>query len=78
MGKQIELLEDHSHLAAHRIDCLLFVVQVNAVDDDPTFLITFQMVDAADERRLARPRWSAQNDFLACADRQVDRCSSEL
>src|SRR5262249_3212937 len=30
------------------------------------------MVDAADKRRLARSRWSAQDDFLARADREVD------
>src|SRR4029079_5890645 len=45
---------------------------MNTVNDDPAFLITFEMVDAADKRRLARSRWSAQNDFLARADRQVD------
>ena len=55
MGKQIELLEDHPHLATHRVDCLLLIIEMNAINDDPTFLITLQMVDAADKVDLPDP-----------------------
>jgi hypothetical protein len=47
------------------------VRQQRAVDDDPALLVLLQRVDAADQRRLARPRGAADHDPLAL-DRQVD------
>ena len=69
MMKQIELLKHHPDFTTNGVDRFLLVIEMNTINDDPPFLITLEVVDAADERRLARPRRSAQNDFLACADR---------
>src|SRR5437763_15747186 len=72
MRKKIELLKDHANFAADGIDCLLLVVEINAVNDDSPLLISLQVIDAADQRGFARSRWAAQNDFLACADHQIN------
>src|SRR5207248_9987388 len=54
MRKKIELLKDHANFAADGIDCLLLVVDINAVNDDSPLLISLQVIDAADQRGFAR------------------------
>ncbi len=48
MRKQVEVLEHHSHFAPHLIDLLEVVGELDAVNDDPSLLVFFQPVDAAD------------------------------
>ena len=51
---------------------LRIIVEKGAVDHDAALLVGFEMVDAADQRRFAGAGRSAQDDLLACADRQID------
>jgi hypothetical protein len=53
MREEVEVLEHHAHLAAHLVDALEVSRQFRPVDDDLAFLVLFQPVDAADQRRLA-------------------------
>ena len=70
--EQVELLEHHADLAAHRVDVAATGGEVDAVDDDAALLRRLEPVDAADQRRLARARGPADDDPLAGAHRQVD------
>src|SRR3546814_11667199 len=63
---------DHADLAADLIDVPQVVGELGAVDDDTSFLMFLESVDAADQRRLARPRRTADHDALAARDSQVD------
>src|SRR6185437_7558876 len=45
---------------------------LDAVDKNLPALMFLQAVDAADHRRLARPRRSANHDAFAAADLQID------
>jgi hypothetical protein len=70
--EQVELLEHHANLAAHRVDRLLAVVQPMAGDGDLAALDRFKMVDAADQRRLARARGATEHDLLALGHVEID------
>ena len=70
--KQVEVLEHHADLAAHLVDVLEVVGELDAVDDDAALLMFFEAVDAADQRRLAGARRAADDDPLALRDGQVD------
>src|SRR3546814_2718871 len=48
------------------------VCSSDLVDHDLSLLVLLQPVDAADQRRLPRPRGSAHHDALALVDREVD------
>ena len=54
--EEVEVLEHHADLAAHLVDLLQVVGELDAVDDDLALLVLLQPVDAADHRRLARAR----------------------
>ena len=62
--QEIELLKDHSDFRAHGFDLSQVVRQRVPVDNDCAFVVRLQPVDTANERRLARPRWSANNNLL--------------
>ena len=80
MWKQVEALEYHAQIAALDRDLLVRqrhqlaartlakADQMLAGDDRPA-VDRFKMVDAAQERRLARTRASGDHDDLALADR---------
>ena len=72
MGKQVEILEDHADLAADLVDLAQIIGQLHALHDDAPGLMLLQPVDAADQRRLARARGSADDDALALPHAQVD------
>src|ERR1700722_14981567 len=72
MRKQVELLEHHPDLAPHQVDGPGIAVEQRALDQDTALLVGFQMIEAANQRRFAGTRRSAQDDLLACADRQID------
>ena len=72
MREQIELLEHHADVAAHRDDLLGVVVKLDAVDDDAARLPVLQMVDAAQQRRLAAAGRPADDDALAARHFQID------
>ena len=72
MREQVEVLEHHADFAAHLVDLLQIVGQFLAVDDDLALLVLFQPVDAADHRRFAGARRTADDDALALHDLQVD------
>ena len=63
--EQVELLEHHADLGAHRIDVLAAGGELDAVDHDAALLHRLEPVDAADQRRLARARGPADHDALA-------------
>src|SRR6185437_5345052 len=62
----------HADLAAHLVDLLQVVGDLDAVDNDAAALVLLQPVDAADHRRFARAGRSADDDALAAHDAQVD------
>ena len=66
------MLEHHADFAAHFVDLLQVIGQLDVVDDDLALLVFFQTVDAADHGRLARPRRAGHNDALAAHDLQID------
>ena len=72
MREQVEVLEHHADLAAHLVDLLQIVGEFLAVDDDLALLVLLQPVDAADHRRLAGARRTADDDALAAHDLEVD------
>jgi hypothetical protein len=72
MREQVEVLEDHADIAADLVDLLEIVGELGAVDDDLALLVLLQPVDAADHRRLARPRRAADDQLLAARDLEVD------
>ena len=72
MREQVEVLEHHADFAAHLVDLLQVVGELDAVDDDLALLVLLQPVDAADHRRLAGTRRPADDDALAAHDLQVD------
>ena len=65
MRKEVEVLEHHADLAAHLVDVLQVVGELDAVDDDAALLVLLQPVDAADHGRLARAGRPADDDPLA-------------
>ena len=70
--EEVELLEDHADFAPQVARLPHAAVQHFAVDADFAFLIAFQAVDAADERRFARAGRAADNEALALGDVEVD------
>ena len=72
MRKQVEVLEHHADFAAHQLDVLDIVAQLDLVDDDLAALMLLQPVDTANQRRLAGARRAADDDALAFMDSQVD------
>src|SRR5262249_7832117 len=72
MGKQVEMLEDHSDLAANLVNLFQIRGQFNAIDNDPPGLMLFQTIDASDHRRLAGSRRPANDDALFAHDFEVD------
>ena len=72
MREEVELLEDHADFAPQVARLPHAAVQHFAVKADFAFLIAFQAVDAADERRFARAGRAADNEALALGDVEVD------
>jgi len=70
--EQVELLEYHADVAAHGVDRLDVVAQLDTVDGEAAGLMLLEPVDAADQRRLARARRAADHDALALAHLQPD------
>src|SRR5690606_19588052 len=58
--------------APHLLDATDVVGQLDAVDDDAPGVVLLEPVDAADQRRLARPRRPDDDDDLAPTDLQID------
>ena len=71
-------LEDDPDPSSQGVDVHLPVRQVEAVEDDPAFVDTFEQVDAAQERRLARARSADQTDDLVLVDCEVDPIEDEV
>ena len=72
MREQVEMLEHHADFAPDFVDLLEIVGKLDPIDDDPARLMLLETVDAADERRLARPRGPANDDPFAAIDREID------
>ena len=72
MGKQVELLKHHADFPADQLDVLQIAGQLVAVDDDFSFLMLLEPIDAADQGGLAGSRGTANDDTLAGVDGQVD------
>ena len=72
MREQIELLEHHADVAAHFVDLLHVIGELDTVDDDTPPLVWFQPVDAPYQGRLAGARWATDHDPLASHHRQVE------
>ena len=72
MRKQIEMLEHHADFAAHFVDLLEVVGQLDAVDDDAALLMLLQPVDAADHGRFAGAGRPADHDALAAHHLEID------
>ena len=53
MGKEVERLEHHAHVASYRVDVADVVGQLYTVNYDVAALVVFKPVDGADERGLA-------------------------
>jgi hypothetical protein len=70
--EQVEALEHYADVGADLLDLAHVVGQLDAVDDDAALLVLLEPIDAADERRLARARRSANDDLLAQIDGQID------
>ena len=68
MGKQVELLEDHADFRADLLDVADVTTQLDAVDDDPAFLVHLESIDAADPGRLARAGRADHHDHLLLPD----------
>ncbi len=62
MREEVEVLEHHADFAAHFIDLLQVVGELDAVDDDLALLVLFEPIDAADHRRLAGARRAGNDD----------------
>ena len=73
MREQVEALEHHADFAPDLVDAPQIGPEFDAVDDDLAFLELLQRVDAADQRRFARARRTADHDALALG-RHRDRC----
>src|ERR1700752_4734917 len=68
MRKKIKALEHHADFAPDLVDAPPNRAQFDAVDDGLAFLKFLERVDAADQRRFARARRTADDDSLALAD----------
>ncbi|GMB79715.1 hypothetical protein NN6n1_04970 [Shinella zoogloeoides] len=72
MREEIEVLEHQVDILADLADIAHLAVQCNTIDRNLAFLMRFQTIEAADQRRLAGARETAGDDTLALANRQVD------
>ena len=70
--EQVEALEHHPGLAADLLDVADVAGQLDPVDDDAPGVVLLEAVDAADHRRLARPRRADHHHHLAAGDVEVD------
>src|SRR5262249_60077045 len=70
--EEVERLEDDPDLAAQRVHVDRSVRDRLAVDDDRARVDRLEAVDAAEERRLPRPRRTDQADDLMQVHGQVD------
>ena len=68
MGEEVELLEHHADVAAHLVDILAPAVSSMPSTTILPCLDGLELVDAADQRRLAGARGAADDDLLATAD----------
>ena len=66
------MLEHHADVAAHRDDLFRIIGELDAVDDDAAGLPVLQMIDAAQQGRLAAAGWATDDDALAERDFQID------
>jgi hypothetical protein len=72
MREQVELLKHHADFLPYLVNGLHIVGEFNTVNNEPTLLMFFQAIDAADQRRFARTRRAADHDALALGHREVD------
>ncbi len=72
MRKQVELLEHHTDILAHLVDCLDIIGQLGAIDDQMAILVFFEPVDATDQRRFSGAGRPADHDALTARNLQVD------
>ena len=72
MRKQVKALEHHADFAPDFVDPPQVRAEFDALDDDLAFLEFLQRVDAADQRRFAGARRTADHDALALGDIEVD------
>ncbi|MNG11557.1 hypothetical protein D3C84_951050 [compost metagenome] len=72
MREQVETLEHHADFPAHGADTFGLAGEGDAVDLDLAFLEVFQVVDAANHRRLARAGWPAHHQDFTGGNVQVD------
>src|SRR5690606_7052579 len=70
--KQVEVLEHHADIAADLVHVPHLRSDLAAVDHDAAALVLLQLVDAADERRLAGAGGAADDDLLAGPHAEVD------
>lgn len=71
MGKEIELLKDHSHSGPHGTHVYLTSNQT-AFKFNLAAIGFFQMIEATQEGALARSAWADYSDDLALSDRHID------
>ena len=72
MGKEIELLKDHAHLATHRVDVLGVIIQLCSVHHNSSRLMLLQSIEAANQGGLSGPGRAANHHALALPHRQVN------
>src|SRR5271166_2529043 len=72
MREKVELLEYHPNFLSYGDDGFRIIVEINSINKDATFFVSFKVIDTADQSRFAGTRRAAQNDLFACADRQID------
>ena len=70
--KQVEALKHHAGVAPDGVDILRLIVQFGAVDVDQALVVLLDMVDAPDQRRLARTGRTADDDLLTLGHLEID------
>lgn len=50
MRKEIELLKYHADLASDRIDRLRIISEVDSLNQDASFFVAFEAIDASEQR----------------------------
>jgi len=70
--EQVEVLEHHADFAAVGIDVGLGVGQLQAIDGHMALVEMLQAVEAAQERRFARPRRAEHDHHFALGDLSGD------
>ena len=72
MREEVERLEDDADAAAHDVHVDAARRDLAAVDEDAAIVDRLEQVDAAQQRRLARPGGADQADDLVLGDVEVD------